>query len=40
MILTGQKHGFNSNGNKVKGILFDVSWLWEEYADLLLGNDF
>ena len=40
MILTGQKHGLNSNGNKVKGILFDVSWLWEEYVNLLLGDDF
>lgn len=40
MILTGQKHGLNSKENKVKGILFDASWLWEEYVNLLLGDDF
>ncbi len=40
MILMGQKHGLNSNDNKVKGILFDVAWLWEEYVNLLLGDDF
>ncbi len=40
MILTGKKHGLSSNGNKVKGILFDVSWLWEEYINLLLSDDF
>lgn len=40
MILMGQKHGLTSNGNKIKGILFDVAWLWEEYVNLLLGDDF
>lgn len=40
MILTGQKHGLNSSSNKIKGILFDVAWLWEEYVELLLSDDF
>lgn len=40
MILSREKHGLGSQAQKVHGILFDVSWLWEEYIYTLLPKDF
>lgn len=40
MILSREKHGLGSQAQKVHGILFDVSWLWEEYVYTLLPKDF
>lgn len=40
MILTHQKHNFSSNHQKIKGILFDGAWLWEEYLNTVVGDIF
>ncbi len=40
MILSKEKHGLGSQAQKVHGILFDVSWLWEEYIYTLLPKGF
>ena len=40
MILSREKHGLGSQAQKVHGILFDVSWLWEEYVYTLLPKGF
>lgn len=40
MILTGQKHSFGNGNGKIKGILFDISWLWEEYIGTILKEEF
>ena len=40
MILSREKHGLGSQAQKVHGILFDVSWLWEEYVYTLLPKVF
>ncbi len=40
MILTVQKRGIDSGHEKIKGILFDISWLWEEYVNLILPSGF
>lgn len=40
MILEGKKHGFDIDGEQMYGILFDVSWLWEEYLNCLLEGIF
>lgn len=36
MILNQEKHGLGYQEQKIHGILFDVSWLWEEYIYTLL----
>ena len=40
MILNREKHGLGYQEQKINGILFDVSWLWEEYVYTLLPKDF
>ncbi|MCY7085798.1 McrC family protein [Streptococcus oralis] len=40
MILNREKHGLGYQEKKIHGILFDVSWLWEEYVYTLLPKDF
>ena len=40
MILNQEKHGLGYREQKIHGILFDVSWLWEEYVYTLLPKDF
>lgn len=40
MILSQEKHGLRYHEQKIHGILFDVSWLWEEYIYTLLPKDF
>lgn len=40
MILNQEKHGLGYQEQKIHGILFDVSWLWEEYVYTLLLKDF
>lgn len=36
MILRQTKHGLNQSNQKIRGLLFDVAWLWEEYLATLL----
>ena len=40
MILSREKHGLGLQSRRVHGILFDVSWLWEEYVYTLLPKGF
>lgn len=40
MILNQEKHGLGYQEQKIHGILFDVSWLWEEYVYTLLPKGF
>ena len=40
MILNREKHGLGYQEQKIHGILFDVSWLWEEYIYTLLPKCF
>lgn len=40
MILQHEKHQMGSGLNQINGILFDGAWIWEEYINLLIGNDF
>ena len=40
MILNREKHGLGYQEQKIHGILFDVSWLWEEYIYTLLPKGF
>ena len=40
IILNQEKHGLGYQAQKIHGILFDVSWLWEEYVYTLLPKDF
>ncbi|BBA08457.1 McrBC 5-methylcytosine restriction system component [Streptococcus sp. CM6] len=40
MILNREKHGLGYQEQKIHGILFDVSWLWEEYVYTLLPKVF
>lgn len=40
MILSRRNHDFGRQQEELYGILFDVSWLWEEYLNLLLGEQF
>ena len=40
MILNQAKHGLGYQEQKIHGILFDVSWLWEEYVYTFLPKDF
>lgn len=40
MILQQEKHQIGSGMTKIHGILFDGSWLWEEYINTLIGNNF
>ncbi|MGT2829344.1 3-isopropylmalate dehydrogenase [Streptococcus hillyeri] len=40
LILARQKHDFKKSPNQIYGILFDVSWLWEDYLNGLLPSEF
>ena len=40
MILRHQRHQIGEGGKRIYGILFDGSWLWEEYINKLCGKDF
>ena len=40
MILNQEKHGLGYQDQKIHGILFDVSWFWEEYVHTLLSKGF
>lgn len=40
LILQNQKGQIGFGYNTSYGILFDGAWLWEEYINLLIGNDF
>lgn len=35
-----QKHNIGFGPNHINGILFDGAWLWEEYIDKLIGENF
>lgn len=39
-ILSRSKYGMDGSGQKIHGLLFDVSWLWEEYIYTLLPDNF
>lgn len=39
-ILTDERIGFGANEQKVHGIIIDISWLWEEYLNLLIKDRF
>ena len=38
MILQNKRHGLGQGKKKIYGILFDGSWLWEEYINKLIGE--
>ena len=40
LILQHQKHGIGSGTRQIYGILFDGAWLWEEYVNSLIEDDF
>lgn len=40
LILRHQKHHIGSGNKQIYGILFDGSWLWEEYVNSLIGDVF
>lgn len=40
MILNKEKHGLGYQEQKIRGILFDVAWLWEGYVHTLLPKEF
>lgn len=40
LILQKQKHGIGLGNRQIYGILFDGSWLWEEYVNTLIGKKF
>lgn len=40
MILQNQKHQIGIGSNQIHGILFDGSWLWEEYINSLISDKF
>ena len=40
MILKVEKHSFIFGKQRIYGILFDGSWLFEEYINLIIGNKF
>lgn len=40
MILRHEKHKIGSGSREINGILFDGSWLWEEYLNTLLNGKF
>ncbi len=40
MILQHEKHQIGPGMRQIHGILFDGSWIWEEYINLLIGSDF
>ena len=40
MILNREEHGLGYQEQKIHGILFDVSWFWEEYVYTLLPKGF
>lgn len=40
MILQQEKHQIGSGMSKIHGILFDGSWLWEEYINTLIRDNF
>ena len=40
MILTHTRHSLGGKSNNIHGILFDVAWLWEEYLNTILKDDF
>lgn len=39
-ILQYEKHQMESGNRQIQGILFDAAWLWEEYINTLIKNDF
>lgn len=40
LIMNREKHGLGLQEQKIHGVLFDVAWLWEEYVQTLLPEDF
>lgn len=40
IILCNRHHAFNGQENRLHGILFDGSWLWEEYVNSLIHDSF
>lgn len=40
MILERREHDLRQTNDKFHGILFDISWLWEEYLALLLKEEY
>lgn len=40
LILRNEKHQYGNGSANVYGILFDGAWLWEEYLNLLIGDQF
>ena len=40
LILQNTKHQIGSGSNQIYGILFDGSWLWEEYLNTIIGHIF
>lgn len=40
MILTRRNHSLGGESNNIHGILFDIAWLWEEYLNTILKDNF
>ena len=40
LILQHQKHQIGTGAKQVYGVLFDAAWLWEEYVNLLISDQF
>ena len=40
LILQHQKHQIGTGTKQVYGVLFDAAWLWEEYVNLLVSDQF
>ena len=40
LILRNEKHQYGNGTSNVYGILFDAAWLWEEYMNMLLHDEF
>lgn len=40
MILQNQSHQIGTGQDKIHGLLFDGAWLWEEYINSLIGEQF
>lgn len=40
LILRNEQHQYGNGARKVYGILFDGAWLWEEYVNILIGEEF
>ncbi|WP_455719855.1 5-methylcytosine restriction system specificity protein McrC [Agathobacter sp.] len=40
LILRNEQHQYGNGTQNVYGLLFDGAWLWEEYVNMLIGDEF